>query len=140
MKSLALDIEDPAGVKAFAAKVAADFPRLNAVVHNVGIARMEKLKEQNDVSDAEAMVATNVLGPIRLNSALLPHLGFMDANTAPPSQAESESATVFAHGSQQCTAHMTDRLAWVLGSDLAGFAELRAWLQNKAKQPEVTPA
>src|ERR1700730_6420235 len=74
MKSLALDIEDPAGVKAFAAKIIADFPKLNAVVHNAGIARMEKLKEQKDVSDAEAMVATNVLGPIRLNSALLPHL------------------------------------------------------------------
>lgn len=67
-------------------------------------------------------------------------LGFMDANTAPPSQAESESATVFAHGSKQCTAHMADGLAWVFGSDLAGFAELRAWLQQKAKQPEVAPA
>jgi uncharacterized oxidoreductase len=74
MKSLALDIEDPAGVKAFAAKIIADFPKLSAVVHNAGIARMEKLLEQKDVSDAEAMVATNVLGPIRLNAALLPHL------------------------------------------------------------------
>jgi uncharacterized oxidoreductase len=74
MKSLTLDIEDPAGVKAFAAKVIAEFPKLNVVVHNAGIARMEKLKEQKDVSDAEAMVATNVLGPIRLNAALLPHL------------------------------------------------------------------
>jgi uncharacterized oxidoreductase len=67
MKSLPLDIEDPEGVKAFAARVVADFPALNAVVHNAGIARMETLKEQTDVSDAEAMVATNVLGPIRLN-------------------------------------------------------------------------
>lgn len=74
MKALPLDIEDAAGVKAFAAKVIADFPKLNVVVHNAGIARMENLKEQKDVSDAEAMVATNVLGPIRLNSALLPHL------------------------------------------------------------------
>ena len=74
MKSLPLDIEDAAGVKAFAAKVIADVPKLNAVIHNAGIARMENLKEQKDVGDAEAMVATNVLGPIRLNSALLPHL------------------------------------------------------------------
>jgi uncharacterized oxidoreductase len=74
MKSRALDIEDPAGVKAFAAQVIADFPKLNAVVHNAGIARMGQLKEQNDIGDAEAMVATNVLGPIRLNAALLPHL------------------------------------------------------------------
>jgi uncharacterized oxidoreductase len=74
MKSLALDIEDPAGVKAFAAKIIADFPKLNAVIHNAGIARMENLMELKDVSDSEAMVATNVLGPIRLNAALLPHL------------------------------------------------------------------
>jgi len=74
MKSLPLDIEDAAGVKAFAAKVVAEYPKLNAVVHNAGIARMETLKEQKDVTDAEAMVATNVLGPVRLNSLLLPHL------------------------------------------------------------------
>lgn len=74
MKSLALDIEDPAAVKAFAAKIIDGFPMLNAVIHNAGIARMENLKELKDVSDAEAMVATNVLGPIRLNAALLPHL------------------------------------------------------------------
>ncbi len=74
MKSLPLDIEDPAQVKAFAAKVIAEFPKLNAVVHNAGIARMEKLKELLHVVDAEAMVATNILGPIRLNAGLLPHL------------------------------------------------------------------
>jgi uncharacterized oxidoreductase len=74
MKSVSLDVENPDGVKAFAAKVVADFPKLNVVVHNAGIARMEKLAEQKDVSDAEAMVGTNVLGPIRLNAALLPHL------------------------------------------------------------------
>jgi uncharacterized oxidoreductase len=74
MKSVALDIEDPAGVRAFATKIIADFPKLNAVIHNAGIARRENLLELKDVSDAEAMVATNVLGPIRLNAALLPHL------------------------------------------------------------------
>jgi uncharacterized oxidoreductase len=74
MKALPLDVEDAANVKAFAARLLADFPTLNAIVHNAGIARPENLKAQADVSDAEAMVATNVLGPIRLNAALLPHL------------------------------------------------------------------
>ena len=74
MKSLALDIADPAGVTAFAAKVIAAFPKLDTVVHNAGIARMENLLDLDGVGDAEAMVATNVLGPIRLNAALLPHL------------------------------------------------------------------
>jgi uncharacterized oxidoreductase len=74
MKSIALDITEPAGVQAFAARVIADFPKLNVVVHNSGIARMEELRKQKDVRDAEAMVATNVLGPIRLNAALMAHL------------------------------------------------------------------
>lgn len=72
MKALPLDIEDSKGIQTFAAKIIADFPRLNAVVHNAGIARMEKLKEQPDVREVESMVTTNVLGPIRLNAALLP--------------------------------------------------------------------
>ena len=74
MNSLALDIEDPAGVKAFAAKIIAGFPMLNAVIHNAGIQRLENLRELKDVRDSEALVATNVLGPIRLNAALLPQL------------------------------------------------------------------
>jgi uncharacterized oxidoreductase len=74
MKSVVLDIDDPAAVATFAERITTDFPKLNAVVHNAGIARMENLKELKDVGDAEAMVATNVLGPIRLNAALLPHL------------------------------------------------------------------
>src|SRR5208283_5287681 len=74
MKPLVLDIADPDGVKAFAAKIIADFPMLNVVIHNAGIQRIEKLMELKDLSDSEAMVATNVLGPIRLNAALLPHL------------------------------------------------------------------
>lgn len=74
MKAMPLDIEDRTGVKEFALKVIASFPKLNVVIHNAGIARMEKLKEQNDLSDVESMLATNVLGLIRLNAAILPHL------------------------------------------------------------------
>jgi uncharacterized oxidoreductase len=61
-------------VKAFATEIIADFPMLNAAIHNAGIARLENLMELKDVGDSEAMVATNVPGPIRLNAALLPHL------------------------------------------------------------------
>lgn len=75
MKSVTLDIEDPAAIKAFAAKVAAEFPALNVLVNNAGIMRFENLLEQpDDLSDVEAMVTTNLLGPIRLTAALLPLL------------------------------------------------------------------
>ena len=44
-------------------------------VNNAGIMRAEKLLgQQDDLADAEAIVATNLLGPIRLTAAVLPLL------------------------------------------------------------------
>jgi uncharacterized oxidoreductase len=75
MKSLTLDIENPAAIREFAAQVAASYPALNVLINNAGIMRPEKLlAQQADLADAEAIVATNLLGPIRLTAALLPHL------------------------------------------------------------------
>ncbi|MGA3372658.1 MAG: SDR family NAD(P)-dependent oxidoreductase [Terracidiphilus sp.] len=75
MKSLPLDIEKPAAIRAFAAQVAAEFPALNVLINNAGIMRAEDLlAQQADLADAEAIVSTNLLGPIRLTAALLPHL------------------------------------------------------------------
>ena len=75
MKSLTLDIEDPDSIASFARQLSKDFPTLNAVIHNAGIMRPEDLRAgQPDLSDAEAIISTNLLGPIRLNAALLPLL------------------------------------------------------------------
>ena len=75
MKSLTLDIEDPAAIRAFAARAVAEFPALNVLINNAGIMRAENLlAQQADLADAEAIVSTNLLGPIRLTAALLPHL------------------------------------------------------------------
>jgi len=75
MKSLELDVESPAAIRAFAAQAAAQFPSLNVLINNAGIMRAEKLlAQEQDLADAEATVATNLLGPIRLTAALLPHL------------------------------------------------------------------
>ena len=75
MQSLMLDVEQPGAVRSFAAEVVERFPALNVLINNAGIMRAEKLLEQpEDLADAEAIVATNLLGPIRLTAALLPHL------------------------------------------------------------------
>ena len=75
VKSLPLDIEDPGAIRDFAAKAVAEFPSLNVLINNAGIMRVEKLlAHEADLADAEAIVTTNLLGPIRLTSALLPHL------------------------------------------------------------------
>ena len=73
MQAYTLDIEDPEAIKAFARRVLADFPALNAVVHNAGVMRDEDLRD-GSLEVAEATISTNLLGPIRLNAALLPHL------------------------------------------------------------------
>jgi uncharacterized oxidoreductase len=75
MASLTLDIENAGAVRNFASRLVAQHPALNVVVHNAGIMRPEKfLAPDFDLADAEATIATNLLGPIRLTAALLPHL------------------------------------------------------------------
>ncbi|MGB0065791.1 MAG: SDR family oxidoreductase [Terracidiphilus sp.] len=75
MKSLQFDVQDAESIRSFAATAIAEFPALNVLINNAGIMRPEKLlAQQADLADAEATVATNLLGPIRLTAALLPHL------------------------------------------------------------------
>ncbi len=74
MASVTLDIDNPAAVQAFAAEVIELHPELNVLINNAGISRLENLKDHADLAKAEAMITTNVLGPIRLTTALLPHL------------------------------------------------------------------
>lgn len=73
MSAEVLDIDSAESIQSFAAELIAKYPKLNAVLHNAGIMKNETLVE-GKTDDAEATIATNLLGPIRLNSALLPHL------------------------------------------------------------------
>jgi uncharacterized oxidoreductase len=74
MRSLTVDMTDPASVKSFAGHLRDEFPALNAVIHSAGVMRPEKLlAPPANLTDAEATIATNLLGPIRLTAALLPH-------------------------------------------------------------------
>ncbi len=75
MKSLTVDMTDPKGIRSFAAEIEKEFPSANVVINNAGIMRPEKVMEQDeDPGDAESMITTNLLGPIRLSAALLPLL------------------------------------------------------------------
>jgi uncharacterized oxidoreductase len=75
MKSLVLDIEDRTSIRAFASRLASEFPALNVLINNAGIMRVENLlDQQDDLGDAESIIVTNLLGPIRLTAALLPLL------------------------------------------------------------------
>ncbi len=75
MNFLTVNMQDAASIREFAAQAVRAFPQLNVLINNAGIMRQEKLlAQQSDLADAEAIVATNLLGPIRLTAALLPHL------------------------------------------------------------------
>jgi uncharacterized oxidoreductase len=71
MKSAVLDIENADAIRSLAAQLVKDNPSLNAVIHNAGIMRPEDLKS-GGTADVEAVVTTNLLGPMRLTAALLP--------------------------------------------------------------------
>ena len=74
MTAAVLDIEDADAIQAFAARIATEHPALNVRVNNAGIMRMEDPTAPRDLAGAEAMVVTNLLGPIRLTDALIAHL------------------------------------------------------------------
>jgi uncharacterized oxidoreductase len=73
MTAYAVDIDDAAALAAFAEAVVREHPALNVLINNAGIMRSEELTVPG-VADAEAMVATNLLGPIRMTDALIGHL------------------------------------------------------------------
>ncbi|MDR2990607.1 MAG: SDR family oxidoreductase [Burkholderiaceae bacterium] len=75
IRTATLDVRDPHDITRFAARITADFPALNAVVNNAGIMRIEDWRAADiDLSTAQATIETNLLAPIRLTAALLPHL------------------------------------------------------------------
>jgi uncharacterized oxidoreductase len=73
MKLVVLDIGSAAAIRTCAGQLADEFPALNVVIHNAGIMRTEAL-QTGALADAEATIATNLLGPMRLTAALLPLL------------------------------------------------------------------
>ena len=75
ISSLLLDVNDPEAILAFADRVKSEHPDLNVLINNAGIMRVENLTAlPASLSDSEAIITTNLLGPIRLTAALLPHL------------------------------------------------------------------
>ena len=78
MAAMSLDVTDPAAIAAFAAEVLAKHPGINVLVNNAGIMSTEEAGAKRDLTQAEATVVTNILGPIRLTDALVDHLAAQD--------------------------------------------------------------
>lgn len=74
MHAFELDVDDPAAISRFAQHVVGQHPDLNVLINNAGIMRYEDVGRQGDLSDAEAQITTNLLGPVRLTNALIGHI------------------------------------------------------------------
>ena len=75
MATATLDVSDEDAIASGVERIVADHPDLNVVIHNAGIMIAEDVTtDPYDLSIAEGIIATNLLGPIRLTAALLPYL------------------------------------------------------------------
>ena len=74
MQGIELDVQDPTQIKAVAAKLVADYPKLNVLFNNAGIMPFDDAAGDVDEASILATVNTNLLGPVRMTAALLPHL------------------------------------------------------------------
>ncbi|WP_439212043.1 SDR family oxidoreductase [Duffyella gerundensis] len=74
MTAYALDVTAPDAIDRFVQQVIADHPAINILVNNAGIFSAEKVTTRRDISDAERMIETNIVGPMRLTNAMIDHL------------------------------------------------------------------
>lgn len=74
MAAVELDITDPASIDAVAAGLIADHPDLNVLINNAGIMLPDQAAGRIDDKLLVDTVTTNLVGPIRMTSALVEHL------------------------------------------------------------------
>ena len=74
MVSIELDVTDPASIAAVVGQLTRDFPTLNVLINNAGVMQVDDVSAPVDDELLVSTVTTNVLGPIRLTSALVEHL------------------------------------------------------------------
>ena len=74
MVAIELDITDPASIQAAAATLIDEHPGLNVLINNAGIMMLDQAEGPVDDEIALSTVTTNLLGPIRMTSALVEHL------------------------------------------------------------------
>jgi uncharacterized oxidoreductase len=81
MEFVELNIEDPASILSVAEKLVAEHPGLNVLINNAGIMKPDGVAGPVDDAAVASIVTTNLLGPIRMTSALIEHLKKQPAAT-----------------------------------------------------------
>lgn len=74
MQSVELNVQDPASIAAVAKKLIEDYPKLNVLINNAGIMLPDNASGEMDEAVLVPTITTNLLGPVRMSSALMEHL------------------------------------------------------------------
>ncbi len=74
IEGVALDISDAADIDRVAAQLIRGYPTLNVLINNAGIMPFDDPSGRIDDAVSRQILDTNLLGPIRLTSALIEHL------------------------------------------------------------------
>lgn len=74
MSAMELNVQDPASIEGAAKQLIEEFPDLNVLINNAGIIQPDNAAGVINEEVLVSTVATNLLGPIRLTSALIEHL------------------------------------------------------------------
>jgi uncharacterized oxidoreductase len=76
MYSYVLDVTNPAAIQAVARRAIDEFPSINCVINNAGVQMRLNFVPGTEFDPAgmETQISTNLLGPMRVAMAFLPHL------------------------------------------------------------------
>lgn len=74
MEGLELDINDPESIDKVAKTLISRYPSLNVLINNAGIMPFDDAAGHIDEATMIGTITTNLMGPIRLTSALIEHL------------------------------------------------------------------
>src|ERR1700722_6189782 len=124
MASLELNIEDPASIAAVTKKLVEEFPALNVLINNAGTMQIDDAADAIDDGLLVSTVTTNLLGPIRLTSALIDPLN------------NQESAVIIYHRS--VLAYVPLALAAVYSSTKAALHSYALSQRYKLKNTAVS--
>ncbi len=78
MAAIELDVTDPASIERAAAQLIAEHPDLNVLINNAGVMLPDDAAAKIDDQVLVSTITTNLIGPIRLTSALVEHLKTKD--------------------------------------------------------------
>lgn len=72
MRGLELDLADSTAIDLFAARIRDEFPKLNVLINNAGVAKPQDLTSDTpDVPVSATIIETNLVGPLHLAAALM---------------------------------------------------------------------